>query len=138
MRKALMAVLLLGSVIVTLPLAAQAKKRGERYRITQDDISEAGGTISNAYDAVRTLRPQWLNAPFGRNASSNMISPGGGATEVVIYIDDNRQPSLEALNTVKVQEILELKFLEQNRAVQVHGPGHELGAIEITTIHKKQ
>lgn len=140
MRRPLLSVMLLVSMIVALPLAAQgsAKKRGDRYRITKDELSEAAATVNTAFDAVRTLRPQWLNPPLGRNASSNLDGPGGGATEIVVYIDDNRQPSLEALNTVKTSDIVELKFLEQNRALQLHGPGHELGVIEITTINKKR
>ena len=134
-----MAVVLLAALLVVLPQAAHAqnRKRGDRYRITTDEIAEAAATVNTAYNAIRTLRPQRLNTPPGRNASSNPDGTSGGGTEIV-YIDGNRQPSLEALSTVKTVDLVECKFLEQNRAIQTHGPGHELGVIEITTLNRKR
>ena len=35
-------------------------------------------------------------------------------------------------------KIIEIRFLDQNRAVQMHGPGHELGVIEVITIDKRR
>ena len=139
MRRSFMAVVLLAALLVVLPQAAHAqnRKRGDRYRITTDEIAEAAATVNTAYDAIRTLRPQWLNPPPSRNASSNLDGTSGGGTEIV-YIDGNRQPSLEALSTVKTVHLVECKFLEQNRAIQTHGPGHELGVIEITTLNRKR
>ena len=60
------------------------------------------------------------------------------ASEIVVYIDGIRQPALSELNYLKASFVVEMKFLDQNRAIQEHGAGHELGTIEVTTIHKKK
>lgn len=129
----------LGLMLVTADVAhAQKKQRGDRYRITQDDLAEAPASVNTAYDAIRTMRAQWLAPPMNRAAGSSFTGDGGGAKEVVVYIDDVRQQSLEDLKTIKAASIVELKFLDQNRAIQMRGPGHEMGAIEVTTVNKKK
>ncbi len=140
MRRPLIAGLLLAFAILVIPdsLSAQEKKkRGDRMRITQDELVEAAANVNTAADVIRTLRPQWMNIGRGMGASLGGAS-GGGATEPVLYIDDIRQPSLNELQTVKASSIVEMRFLDQNRAIQMRGPGHEAGAIEITTVNKRQ
>ena len=131
--------LVMTSVFVPDSVQAQAKKqRGDRNRITQDDLSEAPSSVNTAFDAVRIMRPQWLSPSMGRTASSNASGASGGATSVVVYIDDIRQPSTDDLKTVKAVTIVDMKFLDQNRAIQMRGPGHEMGAIEVTTVNKRK
>lgn len=140
MRRSTFLVVLLSLVCLTVPdaLHAQKKQRGDRARITQDDLAEAPSSVNTAFDAIRTMRPQWMSPSLGRTASSSASGVGGGATEVVVYIDDIRQPSLEDLKTVKAATIVDMRFLDQNRAVQMRGPGHEQGVIEVTTVNKRK
>jgi hypothetical protein len=135
----------LGSALLALALIASIaeaqRARGDRNRITRTELDEGGSTIVTARDAVRVLRPQWLQPPRGRQASANMRDEptmGGGATVVVVYIDGNRQPDLDALATVPALKVVEMRYLDQNRAIQMHGPGHEAGVIEVTTVDKKK
>jgi len=142
---------------ILLPLLALAlsatmveaqRTRGDRNRLTRTELDEGGSTIVTARDAVRVLRPQWLQPPVGRMASSHVLGRDGGisaargvggiANAVVIYIDGTRQPDLEALVTVPVLKIVEMRYLDQNRSVQMYGPGHEAGVIEVTTVDKKK
>lgn len=136
MRRAsvyVLAVALLASVPSLVQAQAPAK-RGDRNTITRVDIDEAGTSITNAQDAVQRLRPNWLRQPMGRMARSGADGQAGeGASEPILYIDERRQPNLEQLRTVPVVQLLELKYLDQNRAIQMLGPGHEMGAILITT-----
>ena len=141
MRRSTFFVLLLALLCASVPdaLQAQAKKqRGDRTRITQDDLAEAPSSVNTAFDAIRTMRPPWLSPSMGRTASSSASGAGGGAMEVVVYIDDIRQQSTEDLKTVKSVTITELRFLDQNRAIQMRGPGHEMGVIEVTTVNKRK
>ena len=130
--------LLLAIVASPDALSAQQKQRGDRNRISKDDMTEVLASVSTAYDAVRTLRPQWLNPPALRQSTATVMGDGGGATDVVIYVDDLRQQSKDDLKTVKATTILEIKYLDQNRAIQMRGPGHEMGVIEVTTINKRK
>lgn len=130
--------LLLGVVLVANPAGAQEKGRGDRNRLTRAEIDESGTAIVTALDAVRMLRSQWLSPPMGRVASSDVVGAGGGSRTIILYIDDKRQPDLDALSTVPASRIVEMKYLDQNRAVLLHGPGHEAGAIEVTTTDKRK
>ncbi len=140
MRRFTFLVLILTLVGSVMPdtLLAQKKQRGDRNRVTQDDLAEAPSSVNTAFDAIRTMRPQWFSPSLGRTASSSASGSGGGAAEVVVYIDDIRQPSIDDLKTVKSVAIVEMKFLDQNRAIQMRGPGHEMGVIEVTTVNKRK
>ena len=139
MRKPILAfcVLLLSVSVLARPACAQ-KDRGDRNKLTRVEIDEGGTSIVSAREAVRLLRPYWLSPPLGRKASSDVLGAGGGGQAVIVYIDDVRQPDLDALATVQASRILELKYLDQNRAVLLRGPGHENGVIEVTTIDKRK
>lgn len=140
MPKTKFAVLALLLAIVARPdaLSAQQKQRGDRNRISKDDMAEVLASVNTAFDVVRTLRPQWLNPPALRQSTATVMGDGGGATDVVIYVDDLRQQSKDDLKTVKAATILEIRYLDQNRAIQMRGPGHEMGVIEVTTINRRK
>ncbi len=110
----------------------------ESTSLTQADIAQGGSSAFTAREAVRLLRPQWLAPPLGRMASSNVTSSGGGSQNVIVYINDIRQPDLESLATVPASRVVVMRYLEQNRAVLLHGPGHEGGVIEVTTLDKRK
>ena len=134
-----LSVLVLGVALLATPARAQAQDRGDRNKLTQVEIAEAGSSIATAREAVRILRPQWLSPPRGRSASSDVLGMGGGMQTVIVYVDDKRQPDLEpSLAIVPASRILEMRYLDQNRAVLLRGPGHENGVIEITTIDKRK
>lgn len=139
MRRFSLPVVFLALALIVVPDAMHAqKKRGDRNRITQEEVAEAGASVGNAYDIVQTLRPQWLTPMHVRVTSSSMADgSSGGAAEVVVYINEVRQPSLEALKTVRASLTTGIRFLDQNRAIQMRGPGHEMGVIEVTTADKK-
>jgi hypothetical protein len=125
---------------VATPLLAQ--KRGDRALLTRQDIEEGGGGLTTAHDAIQRLRPNWMRPQIGRTASSGMLDGFGDRSnstprEPIVYINDVRQPNLEILRTVQSIKVVEMKFLDQNRAVQQLGPGHEAGAIMVTTADKK-
>lgn len=135
--RVVLAVLVLAAVVGSSDAQEAKKKRGDRNRLLQEEIVEAGTAIVTARDAIRMLRPQWLNPPMGRMASSNIAGAGGGQQTLILYIDDVRQPDLEILTQVKSADIVEMRYLDQNRAVQYRGPGHEAGVIEIKTQRTK-
>ncbi len=117
---------------------AQNKNRGDRSKITHEELLQSAGLTSTAYDLIRILRPYWLEPPRGRLVSANGdgtrdggSDANGTAQEVIVYVDGDRQPSAEQLNTLHVVSILEMRYLDQNRAIQMRGPGHEMGVIEI-------
>ena len=134
-------VALLAFACIAMPISLHAqdkKQRGDRNRIAASELVEANGSFNTAYDIIRTVRAQWFNLPQGRTSTATMNGDGGGAKELVVYIDDVRQQSVEDLRTVKAKDVVELRYLDQNRAIQMRGPGHELGVIEVTTVNKRK
>jgi hypothetical protein len=138
MRQLMKCVLSFLCVVALATPASAQQGRGDRNKLTAADIAEAGTSIMTAREAVRILRPQWMAPPLGRHASSDVLSAGGGSPVVVVYINDMRQPDIESLATVPASRIVEMKYLDQNRAVLLHGPGHESGVIEVTTVDKRK
>lgn len=137
MRRILFALVSVAAIVSFAPdrVAAQ-NKRGDRNLITRQDIDEGGASMVTAQDAVQRLRPQWLRPALGRNNAASMDGSNQNtpnATAPILYIDDRRQPELDLLRTVPATKVKEIKFMDQNRAVQMLGPGHEAGAILVTT-----
>lgn len=135
MRRLLVRTLLL---LLVVSGTALAQKRGDRSLITRADIDEGASGMLTAQDAVQRLRPNWLRPPMGRSSAAGMLGDGDAkSNEPIVYIDDIRQPNLETLRTVKLDKVVAIKYLDQNRAVQMLGPGHEAGAIQVTTADKR-
>ena len=141
MRRTLSQVLVLAGLFffAGAPSAHAQKQKGDRNKITKDDLADAPGIVVSATDAVRVLRPNWFNLS---RASSSVLTGGGSggvrATDLVVYIDGIRQTSKDQLDQLKASLIVEMKFLDQNRAVQDYGPGHEMGVIDVTTVNKRK
>lgn len=119
--------------------SASAQKRGDRNTITRLDLDEAGGSVITALDAVQRLRSHWLRPALGKQATAGVTGELGAQNPgvPVVYIDDRREPNMEQLRTVQAERILEMKYLDQNRAVQMLGPGHESGAILVKTAGRR-
>ncbi|MFP4227918.1 MAG: hypothetical protein ACLFTE_03725 [Salinivenus sp.] len=95
---------------------------GSENVITQEEIQEVSG-ISNAYNLVRRLHPQWLEKR-GRSSVSN---PG----DIVVYINGSRQGGPSTLEQVDVMDVENIRYLPPDEATMRHGSGHDNGAIEV-------
>lgn len=131
-------VALVGLVLLATSADAQGKRRSDVNKITRADLDENVTLMGTARDAIRVLRPQWFRPPTGRFATPDGGSVGANPGEAIVYLDDVRQPDLESLTLVPLARIFEMKYLDQNRAVQMRGPGHESGVIEVTTIDRRK
>ncbi len=113
--------------------SAEAQKGRKNNLITQEEIAKSGA--SNAYDLIKTLRPEWLRA---RGISTGMPDPSGGGVSdpgagIQVYVDGVRVGGLDQLENFGAERIQELRYLSANDATQKYGTGHTQGAIEVTT-----
>ena len=129
---------LVGLALLATAAEAQGKRRSDMNKITRAEIDEGGTIMGTARDAIRLLRPQWFRPPTGRFATGDVGSVGANPGETIVYIDDVRQPDLESLTLVPLARIFEMKYLDQNRAVQMRGAGHEGGVIEVITVDRRK
>ena len=75
----------------------------------------------------------------GRKSSSSTDAMGNPKDAenigyAVLYINDMKQQSLEDLKTVRVSDVLEIRFLNAGQASVRFGQGHEAGAVLLKTI----
>ena len=111
---------------------AEAQKRRNNV-ISTEEIAKS--SASNAYDLVKTLRPQWFRA---RGISTGMPDPSGGTVSdpgggIQVYVDGTRVGGLEELENIGTERVQEMRYLSANDATTRYGTGHTQGAIEVTT-----
>ncbi|MFQ6046823.1 MAG: hypothetical protein ACE5PT_10795 [Gemmatimonadales bacterium] len=80
----------------------------------------AGLPYDNAYDAIRRLRPTWLQ----RRA-------GGQAAYPVLFIQDNRVGELDQLRSIPLQDVAEIRFINARDATTRWGTGYRGGVIQV-------
>lgn len=112
---------------------AKAQKGQKNSVITQEEIAKS--SANNAYDLVKTLRPQWLRT---RGISTGMPDPSGGGVSdpgggIMVYVDGARVGGVGELENIGSERVQELRYLNANDATQKYGTGHTQGAIEVTT-----
>ena len=129
MRRVLYAALLLALVIpdsgcATRGGAAVAAPATNRDFIAREEIEK--GQWPNAYDLIRSVRPQWL-----RVRGRDTIVGEAGAVQVVL--DNVRLGTTDALRTLPVGGIAYFQWLDGISASQRWGTGFGNGAIFIST-----
>ncbi|MEK7380796.1 MAG: hypothetical protein AAB075_07295 [Gemmatimonadota bacterium] len=132
-HRALVPGLVLLGLVALSAHPAQAQK-GDRNKLTVEEIAEKDG-ISNALEAVKRLRSNWLRIrSSGIAGSSSDDRYTSGKPELAVYVDDTRmQGGVEDLKGVRVDEIVEISFMSGNNALARYGNGHEYGAIFVKT-----
>jgi hypothetical protein len=157
MQKRYWTSLALASVIAAVlvaPVSAQEdskpaqKVKRDKYVLTAEEIAERPA-ITNAYDAVRMLRPSFLKQarktsnlsqtsdptmstdarstdPYGRGAAGSYVGP-------VLYIDEMKHQSVDELKDFRVADVVEIRYLNGTEATTRWGDGHEGGAILLKT-----
>ena len=96
-----------------------------RNLITEAELMEV--PHSSVYEAVRALRPRWLQARAGATFSS--------ATQqtAMVYIDGQLRGGLDEMWRLIPGEVSELRFMSASDATTRFGTNHIGGAIVITT-----
>jgi hypothetical protein len=122
-------------LVAVLPLAWACSSSGtsarpsgprpERNLITAEEI--AGVSVSNLYEAIHLLRPQWLSTT---NPSTFLIQSEGN---IVVYMDRVRFGDPEQLRSFPPSLAASIRFLDPSEATAEFGVGHLKGAIVVTT-----
>lgn len=102
--------------------AARPSARGTSDVITETEA--AGAQVSDAYQLVQRLRPQFLRT---RGEQSIML-----ATPIIVYVDGNRFGGVEMLRQISALDVKEIRWLSATDATQRYGTDHASGAILVT------
>jgi hypothetical protein len=95
----------------------------ERQRIATSELRATG--IRTAWDAVRTLRPEWLN-PRGVHIIGERPDDG-----IQVYLDAVHLGGVRFLHDVPAETIREMRFFDAAAATLRWGSGNSHGAILI-------
>jgi hypothetical protein len=106
--------------------ASSSGPRSDRNLITAEEI--AGVSVSNLYDAVRLLRPEWLN----QRPNPSAITPGA-ESDIIVYMDRIRFGTPEQLRQFPPSVAVSVRFLSPSQAEGEFGVGNMRGAILVTT-----
>ncbi len=91
--------------------------------LTRREIAERASSATTAEDAVRRLRSTWLRV--------SGITSLRSATPIRIYVNNTPRGDVDALATVPVDLIAEIRYYGPNEATSLWGTGHTAGAIEV-------
>ncbi len=129
---ALLLPIALGCGGVPNPDATPAPARYDRNRISEEEVNQARTRgVRDAYDLVRSLRPQWL-----RTSGSGF---GGRSEQIAVYMDNSRldNPQLraaDALRQIPLTNIGWMRWLSASEAGGMFGMDVNYGAIQIVTL----
>ena len=98
--------------------------RVQRNILTSEQIAETRAT--NAYDAVQTLRSNWL-LPRGVDSFS---TPG----QVLVYFNDTRLGGVQTLESIRLNEIGYIQYFDGTEASARWGLDHGHGVILVSTL----
>jgi hypothetical protein len=115
---------ILATILTTAACAAgtQGSARAPSRRILLGDEIRRSNA-STAYDAVASLRPEWL----ARRGRASVRDPTAG--ELVIYVDGMRQGGVTSLRSIRAANILQMEYLDGPSATVQFGTGHGGGVI---------
>ncbi len=115
----LLALVILGSACASSGQPGQSRPRRDRNLITAEELSEL--SVSSAYEAVRRLRPGWLQAR-GRSGLP------------VVYRNNTRWGGdPRSLENIRIDDVSEMRFLSASDATTRYGTGFTGGVILVVT-----
>lgn len=102
------------------PEPSNSLPRG-RMALNASEMARTG--VNNAYEAVRLLRPEWLN-----ERGTHII--GESASETIdVYLDDVRLGGIDTLRDVMSNVVHSMHFFDAGAATLRWGSGHSHGVI---------
>ncbi|HEX8904319.1 MAG TPA: hypothetical protein VF771_05720 [Longimicrobiaceae bacterium] len=105
------------------PAPATEPRFRDRQLLTHDELNQVA--FANAYQAVETLRSNWL---ISRGPSS-LNSPSG----VLVYLNNARLGGVETLRGISPQEIVYIRYYDPAAAAGRWGRDVASGVIMVST-----
>jgi hypothetical protein len=110
--------------------ARRAPTAGYEARvITREELTSMD--VGTLYQAVERLRPEFLHS---RNPSPSPMHP----SLAIVYLDGKRLGGPDALATLTVGDIYEVRYISANDADVRFGYGHNAGAILVTSLGRSR
>lgn len=92
--------------------------------ITREELAPLSSF--SAFDAIRRLRPRWLQSRGSRNVTGEALLPG-------LIVDRSPQRGIDHLRDMSAENIESIRFISARDATTLYGTGYAGGLIEVTT-----
>lgn len=118
-------------------LAEAGSPHRDRSVITYDDMKDL--QLSNLFDVVQRLHPEWLlvrNTGGIGQGSKSTRSSGTSDNDVAVYLDMQRAGGTEMLKQMPITPANSLKYYSASEAQARFGNGNLNGVIQIVTVSK--
>ena len=128
-RHGLLALAVIGLCLALTPRssAAQEKKRKpQRDLVTRDEIMESAQRDDDLFNALRSLRPRFLERPTGIRTLGNSPQP-----PTLVVLDGKPMGDLETLRSVIASTVDEVRYMEPSRAGTEFGNIGSGGAVVV-------
>jgi hypothetical protein len=101
-------------------------RAGNRAVLTAEEIGTTGA--SNAHEAISRARPEYL-----RSRGTRSMRAQTAEDFPVVYLNTTRYGHIDALRSIPVGDIREIRYLGGTEATTRYGTGHGAGVILIVT-----
>ena len=100
---------------------------GRRDVLVHAELTGGTSPATNLYDAIRVLRPEWLNT----RAGSSMMQSG----TLMVYLDNARLGAPDQLRSIRTAQVESVRYVNPTEAQSRYGADHVHGAILVTSRH---
>lgn len=130
--RGLVSAAILAGLALALPEPAEAQRR-ERDLITLEELKESSKERANLFQAIRSLRPHFLQGPRGQRS----VGGGGVVPRVpIVYLNGGRAGDATMLREIQTVNVAEVRFVPPTEASNLYGLEHGAGAIFVTLINR--
>jgi len=123
---------LLGLLVTPLTAQETAPKKIKRQTnlISLEEIEQVRGEVTDAYQIVQRLRPQFFRA---RGSSSLGNAASGDYKGPRVIVDGSPRGEVDALRQITAIAVKEIRYLSAGDATTQYGTGYDGGAIVVST-----
>jgi hypothetical protein len=98
---------------------------GRRDVLVHAELTGGTSPATNLYDAIRVMRPDWLNT----RAGSSMMQAG----TLFVYLDNARLGTPDQLRSIRTDQVESVRYVNPTEAQARFGADHVHGAILVTS-----
>jgi hypothetical protein len=127
------AILSVGLALASCSPATQSTGAGARPSsdlLTQTEIGASAYSRTSTYEAIEKLRPAFLR----ERATSTRDRNGKSSFQATLYVNGQRQESMEYLRAIPASEISEIRYLNWQDATARYGTNVPAGVLDVKLI----
>lgn len=130
-RFRLLALAAVGLCLALAPSSSDAqdapkKRKPQRDLVTREEILDSPQRDDNLFNALRSLRPRFLERPTGIRTLGNSVQP-----PTAVVIDGKPMGDLETLRSVVASSVDEVRYMEPSKAGTEFGNIASGGAVVV-------